>query len=342
MKSVVENYCKAWNDGDLEGIFNLFIEDAEYEGTSQRLRGRAAICEMYQRTFDTQSGRELKAEPVRLKDGTWGVVLHHHPTAVALKEFKISGNLITGHNLVEDPDIIARKIAGCANPESPVPNPRAILVGLTLAWGGPAFLVSPAARVLGQPDRLTTMFLGEAIMWAFAGSVATVVIFWEKQPLSSLGLRRPDWRTIASGFALAATMIYVVVPLLTEVLRAIDIPAFEQGMARVLSLPLSVRIVAVVTAGVVEDFLFIGYAFTRLAWLTGRNWLAGIISVAAAALLHLPNWGLGPVLAYLLTGAIATAFFVWRRDLVANMIAHFTVDAMGIVIVPVLLGSRAS
>jgi membrane protease YdiL (CAAX protease family) len=185
------------------------------------------------------------------------------------------------------------------------------------------------------------MFLGEAIMWALATAITVIVIFWEKQPLSSLGLQRPDWRTIAWGLALAATMIYVVMPLLTEALRAIGIPAFEEGMTRVLAFPLSVRIVAVVTAGVVEDVLFIGYAFTRLAWLTGSNWLAGIMSVAAMALLHLPNWGSGPVLAYLMTGAIATAFFVWRRDLAANMIAHVTVDAMAIVIVPVLLGSRS-
>lgn len=32
MKSVLENYCDAWNRGDLDAIFALFAEDARYEG----------------------------------------------------------------------------------------------------------------------------------------------------------------------------------------------------------------------------------------------------------------------------------------------------------------------
>ena len=33
-------------------------------------------------------------------------------------------------------------------------------------------------------------------------------------------------------------------------------------------------------------------------------------------------------------GAVATAFFVWRGDLLANMTAHVTTDAMALVIIP--------
>ena len=104
-------------------------------------------------------------------------------------------------------------------------------------------------------------------------------------------------------------------------------------MAKVLVLPVWIRLIATITAGIVEDGLFLGYTFTRLEQLVGP-WLGGVISIAASALLHLPHWGWGPVLAYLFTGAIGTAFFVWRRDLLANMTAHVVVDTMGIVIVP--------
>ena len=46
------------------------------------------------------------------------------------------------------------------------------------------------------------------------------------------------------------------------------LPGFETGMTRVLDAPIGLRMFQVVTAGVVEDTLFIGYADTRLARLT--------------------------------------------------------------------------
>ncbi|MFQ5698393.1 MAG: hypothetical protein ACE5IL_08930 [Myxococcota bacterium] len=35
------------------------------------------------------------------------------------------------------------------------------ILGLTVAFGGPALLVSPAHRLLGDPDRLTTRVLDQ-------------------------------------------------------------------------------------------------------------------------------------------------------------------------------------
>ena len=58
------------------------------------------------------------------------------------------------------------------------------------------------------------------------------------------------------------------------------------------------------------------------------------------SLLHFPHWGLGPVLAYLVAVGLGTAFFAWRRDLGANIVAHVTVDTMGLVIVPWLSQAR--
>lgn len=213
----------------------------------------------------------------------------------------------------------------------------ALFAGLMVAWGGPAFLISPAAnRLFGPPESLSAQLLGQLAMWALLALVFAIALLWEKQPLSSLGLRRFSWCAIGWGLALAAAMIYAIVPVLSWALRSSGIAGFEAGMAKVLALPIWIRLIAAITAGIVEDGLFLGYAFTRLEQLVGV-WAGGVISVAASALLHLSNWGWGPVAAYLVTGAIATAFFAWRRDLLANMVAHVTVDTMGLVVVPVFL-----
>jgi len=208
------------------------------------------------------------------------------------------------------------------------------VAGLTVAWGGVLLLVSPAGRLLGPPGRLSTALLEQLVLWVLAGLIAAIVVFLEQQPLSSLNLQPFRWSSVAWGVFLAAVMMYVLIPALTWALRAAGIAGFEGGMAKALEAPLGLRIVAVITAGVVEDTLFIGYAFTRLARLSGSRLLAGAVAVAVASVLHLPNWGWGPVLAYFVTGAVAVSFFAWRKDLLANVVAHVTVDGMALVVMP--------
>lgn len=55
---------------------------------------------------------------------------------------------------------------------------------------------------------------------------------------------------------------------------------------------------------------------------------------AVFAALHIPLWGTGPSLAFLIGGLATTAFFVWRRNLVAMMIAHAVIDGWAFVVGP--------
>jgi len=214
------------------------------------------------------------------------------------------------------------------------------LVGLTVAWGGTVLLLSPAGRLLGAPDRLTTMILEQLVMWMLLALIVAIVMLWEKERLATIGLRSFRWTSLAWGLMLAAVTIVIVMPALAWALRATDVPGFEAGMAKVLALPVWFRIAAVVTAGVVEDSLFVGYAFTRLTRIVGNPWLAGMAAAAVFSLLHLPNWGLGPVLTYFVAVGLAMGFFAWRRDLLANIVAHTLVDGVALVVIPVLSSAR--
>jgi len=92
--------------------------------------------------------------------------------------------------------------------------------------------------------------------------------------------------------------------------------------------------VAVATGGVVEEVLFRGYAITRLEAITGSQIFAAAVSVCVFALAHCPLWGPGPVVTFVLSGGFLAAWFVWRRDLAANIVAHVIVDSMGLVFFP--------
>jgi membrane protease YdiL (CAAX protease family) len=212
----------------------------------------------------------------------------------------------------------------------------ASIVGLAIALGGVAVLASPAHRLLGDADRLTTRVLDQVAMWALLAGVLAVVVLWEGRPLATLGLQPPGWRSVAWGLALAAVQMWVVVPATLALLRALGIAGFESGIATVVAWPVWLRILAVVTAGVVEEALFRGYAIDRLAVFTGGVWTAAALSLAVFVPVHLPLWGWGPLISIACTGGVATAFFVWRQDLLANVIAHVVTDAMALVVVPYL------
>jgi membrane protease YdiL (CAAX protease family) len=96
----------------------------------------------------------------------------------------------------------------------------------------------------------------------------------------------------------------------------------------------SYRIVAFITAGVVEELLFRGYTITRLTMLTGNVWLAGAVALAGFAALHVPSWGWGFAITGLIGGVFSTAFFIWKKDLLAMMMFHAATDAIGFVISP--------
>src|SRR2546426_3354850 len=126
------------------------------------------------------------------------------------------------------------------------------LVGLTVAWGGPLVLLSPADRLLGAPGRISTMILEQLVLWGLVGVIVAIVIFWEKQPLASLSLRPFRWSSLGWGLLLAVVTIYVIMPSLTWALRVAGIPGFDAGMDKILILPLWIRVIAAVTAGIVE------------------------------------------------------------------------------------------
>ena len=117
------------------------------------------------------------------------------------------------------------------------------------------------------------------------------------------------------------------------------IPWFTEGLSKLAAYPVWFLVLAVVIGGGAEEFLYRGYAVERLAALTGSYWIAGLLSVLVSGLAHVPMWGWPAALTTVVSGALATGFYVWRRDLLANIIAHVTTDFVGIVL-PLLLAGK--
>ena len=60
------------------------------------------------------------------------------------------------------------------------------------------------------------------------------------------------------------------------------------------------------------------------------------MSVLVFGFAHVPMWGWEPSLTTVVSGGVLTLFYLWNRDLNANIIAHVAIDFVGIVL-PLLL-----
>ena len=212
----------------------------------------------------------------------------------------------------------------------------ATFLGLALALLGPILIAAVSVRMPSAPIRLDDHIVAEVALVAIVVGVLLIVLCWEKQPLSSMGLRPPRWHSLIWGLLLAAFFMYVLTPVAYWILRRLHLQGFEEGLGSLARFPVWFLVPAVIIGGTAEELLYRGYAVERLARLTGNRWTGGLVSAVFFGLAHVPGWGWGPALTAFVAGGIATAFYIWKRDLLANIVAHVITDFVGIVVPPLL------
>jgi uncharacterized protein len=205
---------------------------------------------------------------------------------------------------------------------------------LVLALGGPPLLALVSRQMLRGSTSIARMLPFDLVLWAILGAVLTVVVSVERQSLSSVGLRQPSASTIGWGLLLLFGINFVLSPATMWIVNKTGLGGFEHGLRQLLAIPVWYRVFLAVSAGVVEETLYRGYAVERLASLTGSYWVGGLVAVVAFGAAHIPVWGPGPALVFLVDGAAATLFYVWKRDLLALVVAHALGDVFGLVVLP--------
>ena len=161
----------------------------------------------------------------------------------------------------------------------------------------------------------------DSLLWLCAAALLVVIYRGERQSLGSIGLgSAPWWKSILWGLILAVlcAAIGLGLALLTGYGQG-------PGSAAFAKLPLWLITLIVVRAGVVEELFYRGYAIERLQAVgLSRYWAAGV----ALIVFSVGHWtgGWANIVIALALGGVLTGFYLWRRDLVANMIGHFTVD----------------
>jgi membrane protease YdiL (CAAX protease family) len=182
------------------------------------------------------------------------------------------------------------------------------------------------------PEWLVAPAPGPAVQWLIfllyfgvASAVVALVLRADGVTAADIGLRRPGWITVASGVAVWAVGLLVLPVITAPLARLFGTEGVQSGLNELATMPPALRVFVAIGAGAVEELLYRGFAIERLSRLTSRRWLAGAIAATVFGLAHVSTWGLGFALSTDLPfGIYATAFYLWRRDLVANMIGHST------------------
>jgi membrane protease YdiL (CAAX protease family) len=203
--------------------------------------------------------------------------------------------------------------------------------GLFLSLFG-MLLVRQAVNYIWPAPTFTSAVVKEVGMWVIAVVLLLIVRCGEGLPLSSVGLGTARWmKSILWGLLLAVICLGAAVGLIALT----GFNGGETGKA-LEKLPLWLITFVVIRAGAVEELCYRGYAIERLQALGLPGWLAAAIPLAIFAVGHWTG-GWANILIALVLGGILAAFYLWRRDLAANMIGHFLVDFVGNVL-PRLFG----
>jgi membrane protease YdiL (CAAX protease family) len=205
-------------------------------------------------------------------------------------------------------------------PSVPTKASRATWAGLAIALF--AMLAIRQVIAFFVPETtFASALLKESLIWVSALSLIVIIRRGEHLPMRSIGLGTARWwKSILWGLVIATVLAMVLGALahLTGYGHGPGSAAFEK-------LPLWLITAIVFRAGVVEELFYRGYAIERLQMIgLGRVWSVAIPLV----IFSLGHWsgGAANILIAFAAGLILTGFYLWRRDLAANMIGHGLVD----------------
>jgi uncharacterized protein len=211
----------------------------------------------------------------------------------------------------------ATVVAAVDRPEA---NNWATWLGLCLSLFS-MMIIRQAFRAITLEPGTTLTLAREGCMFASAGLLVWLVRRKERLLLRSIGIgTAPVWKSLAWGVVTAVACIGPAA--LIAKVTGYGHGAASQAFAK---LPIWLVFIVVVRAGVVEELFYRGYAIERLQALGfGRiaSWAIPLVIFSVA------HWtgGAANIVIALVLGAILTAFYQWRRDLVSNMFGHFLVD----------------
>lgn len=210
-------------------------------------------------------------------------------------------------------------------------------VGLLLAFFG-APLVIYLFGLRPQAEPLTNAFVTtkEIAIFLVAALLLLLVVRGEKLGLNSIGLHNRHWgKSVFWGFLLAIICFAVLAGLLALFQLAGISFGDSSESHKYDDISLWVMTLIVIRAGIVEEICYRGYIMERLEKISGKWVVYFLLPALIFGLLHYKQ-GLGGIIIATVMGLILAYAYWKKRDLKMNIIAHFLVDFIPNVVLPLL------
>ncbi len=209
------------------------------------------------------------------------------------------------------------------------------IIGILIALLGVNAVFFLLNKIAPAHSLLTIMWESIGIEWGLTIIVLLIMTFFEKQPLSSIGIKKMKVADIGwgvCGFILGIATFTVTTPLL----KAFHLDSTVPVIAKLATLPISLRIFIVMTAGTCEEILFRGYPIERLHDLTGNLSTSAIIPYAVFVGAHFWLWGLTGMIQIGVWTIVITLLYVWRRNLPTCILMHILNDGFAFIALPLI------
>lgn len=207
------------------------------------------------------------------------------------------------------------------------------LPGIIVATIFPIVITVFSNQLFSQSHDPVYTMVGLVGFWIVALVLILLVKKYEKRALSSIGIFKTSFKTIAFG-AILGILLSVTVPLCTLLINKI-LPAQTTTDVINNALQLSVPLLffSIITAAITEELIFRGYLLTRLLDRGINKHICAFISIIPFSLIHLNNWSLNHIFGVVLPlGILLTYLYMWKRNLVFVMLVHFFIDVPLIII----------
>lgn len=176
-------------------------------------------------------------------------------------------------------------------------------------------------------------FLASELGWWLIGFLLLAyIVSIEKKNLSSLGIRnvsRSTFSIAAIGFTLALLGV-AAFGLITQ-LTGLNSAGTEEQLSETATAPWWALSLFLLRAGAVEELIFRGFVISRAIDLGASPGFALFISTTLFTLPHALFWPGPHLILVAFSGLAFGAIFIWKRDLLACVLAHIGFNVAGVI-----------
>ncbi|WP_329742889.1 CPBP family intramembrane glutamic endopeptidase [Dyella sp. A6] len=208
--------------------------------------------------------------------------------------------------------------------------PTMPVVGLAIALGGPLLLVllvrCLALDAVSLASRLT--------LWALAGIVLAIAVHDGGSWPSMMGIGPFGWTDFLTTVVAIVVMLVGAIVLQLCVAKLGFNRASGSGLQKkIYALSARYRVFMIFTAAVTEEILYRGYAIGIGQSVFGSLSVAFAVSLIVFVAAHFTH-GAKALVTIFWVSLVMSLLFVYTGNLITCMLAHFAVDAFGVLFAP--------